>query len=209
MKIKIINTVLTSLFLVFMIGLPAMAQENSDSAGDHPVDSAYVSEDGIVHDHPVEEAASTAEVDEHKAPPPQSEAPGVSAFLFSGKYLAFLILAAVALTLLLGRWINFWVRIGMLVVAFVLFGLDIQYTYPMHPSPMCATTKLFMFKFTHGQFFPAFIAMFLAIFIPSLIGRKLFSRAAGETAGLIMALYGTLIFFDNNFAAFGMHNIFT
>nr|MBN2278104.1 4Fe-4S binding protein [candidate division Zixibacteria bacterium] len=83
-----------------------------------------------------------------------------------------MILAAIGLTLLLGRWINFWVRIGMLVVAFVLFGLD--YFYPLHPSPMCGVTKLFMFKFVYGEFFAGFLALFLAMFIPSLIGRKLF-----------------------------------
>lgn len=140
-----------------------------DSARTLP-ESAVVADDEIIHDHDIDETAVTEDTEESAADAP----PGIGAFLFSGKYLAFLILAGVGLSLLLGRWVNFWVRIGMMIVAFVLFGTDMQITYPMHPSPMCATTKLFMFKFTHGQFFPAFIAMFLAIFIPSLIGRKLF-----------------------------------
>lgn len=100
------------------------------------------------------------------------EEPGVAYFLFTGKYLLFLIMALVGLALLLGRWINLWVRVGMMAVAFVLFGLELF--YPLHPSPMCGIINLFMFKFLYGAFFAGFIALFLAIFIPSLIGRKLF-----------------------------------
>jgi polyferredoxin len=111
-------------------------------------------------------AGSTQPTESEEAPP------GVWRYLFSGRLLAFLVLAAVGLVLLFTRWINRWVRIAMMLVAFVLFGMEV--VFPMHPSPMCAVTKLFIFKILFGSFIAIFVAMALAIFIPSLIGRKLF-----------------------------------
>ena len=98
--------------------------------------------------------------------------PGVLDFLLNAKHLAIIVLMLLGLALLLFRRVNLWVRIGGMVLAFVLYGLD--WVFPLHPSPMCATTKLFMFKFTFGKFFPAFVALFLVMMIPSLFGRKLF-----------------------------------
>ena len=155
-------TTLFCLLLVILSVVPLWAEEEEDHY--MPPDSAQVSEQ-----QSVDSTEKTATVETEKQDRRQ---PTVWSILFSGKYLAFLIVCAVGFSLLMGRWVNYWVRIGMLIVAVILFGIDS--VYPMHPSPMCATTKLFMFKFTWGQFFPTFIAMFLAIFIPSLIGRKLF-----------------------------------
>jgi len=115
---------------------------------------------------------TTALADEELPDQPEQRAPTVVDFLTTGKYLTMIGVMVVALVLLLGRWINIWVRLAGLLVAFVLFGLDL--VYPLHPSPMCATTKLFMFKITSGVFFPVFVAFFLTIFVPSLLGRKLF-----------------------------------
>ena len=105
-------------------------------------------------------------------PAAESTPPGVFDFLFSPHYILFMVLAVIGLVLTLQRWINKWVRIGAMAVVFILFGLD--YLFPLHPSPMCGVTNLFMFKITTGIFFPVFVALFIAMFLPSLIGRKLF-----------------------------------
>ncbi len=116
--------------------------------------------------------AAVASSEEQANQGAQENSPGVVDILLTPKYISFFILAAVGLLLLLLRWVNLWVRIGMLAVAFIVFGLDI--IFPLHPSPMCGVTKLFMFRLTMGEFLPIFGAIFLAMFIPSLIGRKLF-----------------------------------
>lgn len=115
---------------------------------------------------------TTAVVVAAESEPAAEAEPGFWGFLFIWKYFWFLVLMIVGLILLLARKINRWIRVAVMVIAFAVFGLD--YLFPLHPSPMCGITKLFMFKFTWGEFFPAFIALFVAMLLPSIIGRKLF-----------------------------------
>jgi len=114
----------------------------------------------------IEEEMSPAAIETIK------EIPNVWDYLFAPHYFLFMVLSIVGLILLMGKWINIWVRIAFMVIVFILFGFD--YFYPLHPSPMCGVTKLFMFKFTMGTFIAGFLALFLAIMVPSIIGRKLF-----------------------------------
>lgn len=112
---------------------------------------------------------------ENEPPPPaeaSTQAPGVVDFLLSAKYLSMLGVVVLGLVLLLTRRVNTWTRVAVMAASFILFGVGVVFS--LHPSPMCATTKLYLFKFTIGRWMPVFIAFALVIFVPSLFGRKLF-----------------------------------
>jgi polyferredoxin len=141
-----------------------MSEAESDTVATRVVDGEYGTETAG--------ETAVAHAEEEHEPPADSGPPGLMDFFISGKYITIAILMIAGIILLFAKWIRLWVRIVMLAAAFVLFGLDL--IFPLHPSPMCATTKLFMFKITHGVFFPAFLALFLIMMVPSLIGRKLF-----------------------------------
>ncbi len=156
---------LAAVWLLVLVA-PITAQDSlptpEDSLGTHMASGS---------EEPAASTSETAPVVEGEKPGERTP-PGPIDFMLTGKFLGFAVLMILGLVVLFRRWSRLWVRITLLLVAFVLFGLD--YFYPLHPSPLCAVTKLFMFKFTWGEFFPAFVALFLAMMIPSLIGRKLF-----------------------------------
>lgn len=156
-------TPLLCFLVTFLVAFPVFSQESGETLDTSSAQSAVTSENSSQNENAETQEAEKAQ---------EKGMPNTLDFLVSWKYFAFLILALVGLSLVLKKWTKRWIRILMLAVAFVLFGLD--YFFPLHPSPMCGVVKLFMFKVVYGEFFPAFIAMLVAIFLPSLIGRKLF-----------------------------------
>ena len=62
--------------------------------------------------------------DEEKSDVPERKVPGLLDFLLTGKFAGFLVLMVAGLVLLFARKINIWVRVVMMLIAFVLYGLD-------------------------------------------------------------------------------------
>lgn len=166
MLLKTTTRIFILIFVSFLLSVPFVFSQQETT---EPAKVEVTGEEPLSVDEPEERAETILD---SKVEVEENQEPTYIDFLFAGKYLAFLIISVVALFMLLGKYLNYWLRLGMLLVAFVLFGMDLF--YPLHPSPMCAITNLFMFKFTWGEFFPGFVAMFIAIFLPSLIGRKIF-----------------------------------
>jgi polyferredoxin len=168
-KSPLVRLFLLAFVCCLVFSLPVLASETGDTSAST----------GHFHDttqaQSTQDSASQPEALAGRHQEQTTEEPasmGTLDYLVSSKYLAWFGMMFIGVVLLLLKGINRWVRLGMLLAAFVLFGLD--YIFMVHPSPMCGVTKLFTFKFTSGSFIPIFLAIFLAIFVTSLLGRKLF-----------------------------------
>ncbi|MFH1726105.1 MAG: 4Fe-4S binding protein [Elusimicrobiota bacterium] len=105
----------------------------------------------------------------------------VFTFLFSAKYLVFLVLAGAGVLLLTLRKSGKGSRAAVLAAAFLLLGGVAGLVFPvlarplgLHPSPMCAVTKLIGVVWLRGFFPPPMVAALIAIVLLSLAGKKLF-----------------------------------
>lgn len=144
---------------------------NASLAQEHAPDS--VADTTTIHNHgEPPDPTNEHESGDAAAPVEEEREPTLWEILTIPKYLAMTGVMVVAIGLLFVRKFNRWIRLGGLALAFALFGLDTIFS--IHPSPMCATTKLFMFRFTWGQWFVGFLAYFLIIFVPGIIYRKAF-----------------------------------
>jgi polyferredoxin len=107
-------------------------------------------------------------------------------FIFSIKYIVVYFFAGLALFVLWYKKFNAKTRLIVMGLAFIVFGilpLFMNYLF-ITPSPVCATTKPFLFGFQ-----PQFLATITAIGILSLISVKGFCSTACPVGGLQELLY--------------------
>lgn len=142
---------------------------------------AQSADSAIVHDHsdsaavaaPDSTSSSLLTEENHVSDQAETQRePTLWEMLTRTKHLVMLLLMTVGIGVLFFVKVNRWIRLLGVVIIFFLFGSEL--VLPVHPSPMCGVTKLFMFRFTWGQWFVGFLALTLVIFIPSLIYRKAF-----------------------------------
>jgi polyferredoxin len=107
-------------------------------------------------------------------------------FLFSVKYFAVYFFAGFSLSILLIKRFSSNVRLLIMLLAFIIFGvLPIFFNYLfITPSPICAVTKPFLYGLK-----PQFMATLTAIGILSLLSVKGFCSTACPIGGLQELLY--------------------
>lgn len=118
------------LWLCLMVGFFAMlmfgtslAETDYDSIDSLSGTSAAIeAEVDNVYTHSAGEASADPAFGDSPGVP--EDLPGLIDFFKSGKYLAYLILAGAGLILLFTRRINLWIRIGFMLAAFAIFGLE-------------------------------------------------------------------------------------
>ncbi len=95
--------------------------------------------------------------------------------LFSPKFLTMGILGIFVIYLLLNNKMGEKIRITLLIISTFLFGIAGNFSitffksFSMHPSPVCAATKPFLYGFR-----TPFMVALLVIFILTILGPKLF-----------------------------------
>jgi len=105
----------------------------------------------------------------------QGRSAGFMDLLLTPKFLVMLIVGLVALFLLLARQMRKGVRVALLLVSTFLFGVAANLgggfwsRFAMHPSPICAATKPFLY----GLRIP-FLVTLAVIFLLTLLGPKLY-----------------------------------